>query len=258
MWPFPDAGWARSSEHEERSRPCRLQCSAGKTLPFFSLLQVGLDTELPEVLPPRSRSIENRYSESSASTSDTRNRTNKGSPRGSTLDVVISRDPERHYRLLLCQRLVLRLVNRIVAKPCRAFDSHRIVLKAHFDVNLIALFPSDWQSLLAGRRTLEEASAIGTITTVSLVVDMFGRPAYLQHAAEGRLLQRQGLRLAEIRNRLGLRRDVVKAALKADRMMEELGLTAPYELLTEPTLMPGRWKQDELGTSSSKACAARK
>lgn len=151
--------------------------------------------------------------------------------------------------------LLRQLVDRIDARPYRAFDSDRIVLRAHFSVKLLILLPDQWQSFLSGHLTPERAAELGSMMAVPLVVDLFDQPAYLQHAAETLRLKGEGLKLAEIGDRLGVGRDRVKAALKAARRMEELGLTDPYQLVSKPTLMPGRWKQDELGTSSSQAGA---
>ncbi len=151
--------------------------------------------------------------------------------------------------------LLRQLVDRIDARPYRAFDSNRIVLRAHFSLKLLSLLPDQWRSLLSGQLTPERAGELGSMMTVPLIVDLFEQPVYMQHAAETLRLQRDGLKLSEIMDRLGVRRDIVKAALKAARKMEELGMTDPYALFTEPTLMPGRWKQDDLGTSGSQACA---
>lgn len=166
------------------------------------------------------------------------------------LQDIEERAREIEQSLLSCMgreagALLRQLVDRIDARPYRAFDSNRIVLRGHFTLRLVALLPAQWQSLLANRLNPEDVGKLDSITLIPLVVDLFERPAYMQHSAEALRLQRDGLKLSEILDRLGVRRDVVKAALKAARRMEELGLTDPYALLTEPTLMPGRWKSGE-------------
>jgi DNA invertase Pin-like site-specific DNA recombinase len=139
--------------------------------------------------------------------------------------------------------IIRLLTSPIRAVPYKAFDSQRIIVRGHFDLDLLALVPNCWRDLLTGGVQPEQAAEIAKLTTTPMVVDLFERPAYLVNAQQVFELKQGGLTNKQIMARLNISWDAVKAAYKAALRMKELGLSDPYLRLTEPTLMPGRWSR---------------
>lgn len=142
--------------------------------------------------------------------------------------------------------ILRQLVGRIEARPYRAFDSDRVVLRAHFELKLIALLPSQWQSFMAQRRGTPDAIEIEGYLTIPMVVDLFKRPQFVRHAWDVYRMADEGKTLQEITKDLGIGRDVAKAAKRLAKLMKSISVEEVYTpLIEKPAELPTRWSRDD-------------
>jgi DNA invertase Pin-like site-specific DNA recombinase/DNA-binding NarL/FixJ family response regulator len=120
-------------------------------------------------------------------------------------------------------RLLRRLIPEYVVLPYRICDGNAVVARAHLKVNLASLLPAGVQAMLDDQ-----------VLTKSLCVDLFDVPQRVTYREEILRLKREGVPHRAIARQLGLKQQAVLNALYLDERMQSLGLTDPYELVTEP------------------------
>ena len=135
------------------------------------------------------------------------------------------------------------LVGPIYAVPYRLLDSDRIVLRAHFTLNLVALCPEELRerlhtkvSIARGRETLQ----------VPCVVDLFETPKYVVRALEAAELWKpttleKPTALENIGRQFGFSKRTATRSKDLGMLMRENGLLDAYVRLDGPPASGSRW-----------------
>ncbi|OWY68436.1 hypothetical protein B7486_25800, partial [cyanobacterium TDX16] len=149
--------------------------------------------------------------------------------------------------------ILRQLVGRIEARPYKAIDSDRIILRAHFELNLVKLLPAQWQFFLERRAELSHSIALGSPLKIQLVVDLFELPQYVRHAQKVLKMAEERATLEDITKALGISRDVAKAAKRAALLMRTKALDDFYiPLAQRPAKLSPRWRSDPPETNGGK------
>jgi hypothetical protein len=120
-------------------------------------------------------------------------------------------------------RELRRLIPRLVVFPVRLVDGGRVLLRAKFRLKLAGLVP-DVNTRAALRGPLERV----------LQVDLFDPPQREKYRRQIGELRRAGATEREAAGKLGLTITAAQRAAGLQRKMDELGLSDPYVLVTEP------------------------
>jgi DNA invertase Pin-like site-specific DNA recombinase len=129
-------------------------------------------------------------------------------------------------------RLMKRLIPRIEVFPFRLCDGGRVVLRARFALDLVALVPD--ARALAG---------LADVLRRELVVDLFDPPQRVAYRERVLALKADGLTERQIATRLGITQPAVQRAAALNREMERRGLADPYVRLIEPPDDDGRLRR---------------
>jgi hypothetical protein len=122
----------------------------------------------------------------------------------------------------LCERL-RELVPTLEVVPVRLCDGGAVVLRARVVLDLVPLVP--------------EACRVGELGDVlrrELTVDLFDPPQREEFRQRVMALRAQGLTEREAAARLKIRVSAAQKAAALQRLMDERGLTDPYEPVTSP------------------------
>ena len=119
-------------------------------------------------------------------------------------------------------KIIRHLVPRIVVFPHRLIDGGHIELRCKFRLHLGSVC-QDQQTREALREPLER----------TLCVDLFNPPQREEFRMEVMRLRETG-KEREIADRLGITVTAAQRAAKLQRMMNEIGVTDPYQPVTEP------------------------
>jgi hypothetical protein len=137
--------------------------------------------------------------------------------------------------------LILRKLidGKIQAVPYRQFGSNKVVLKAHFRLQLVKLLPDDLhQHLLRGA----DPKFAELLPSIDVVVDLFEPTDVPAHAVRAWSQAKCGLTLVRIGNELGLSKRVAHLAKQLGKAMEEAEIDDPYIRLTEKPAKASRWR----------------
>jgi DNA invertase Pin-like site-specific DNA recombinase len=132
-----------------------------------------------------------------------------------------------------------RLIGRIRAVPYQQFGSTRVVLRAHFDLNLVALLPEQLLTVLRNEHVQDLA---GQVKTVSMVVDLFEPTGPAKYWSKARELAEAGHTSEEIASALVTNRTTANRSVRYGRALLAAGLTDPYVELKEIPDNLGRWR----------------
>jgi DNA invertase Pin-like site-specific DNA recombinase len=138
--------------------------------------------------------------------------------------------------------LLRRLTSPIRAVPYRAFDRQDIVLRAHFELHLLELFPNDLRQFLDDRTAATELAELRRAYQVPLIVDLFKPQKRFVHAAAVHELVHAGLTLREAGRRLGVPETTAQRALKTAEAMAAQGLNDPCVRVEAMPKRPPRWR----------------
>lgn len=132
-----------------------------------------------------------------------------------------------------------RLVPVIRAVPHQQFGTNQVVLRAVFELNMVALLPDQMRSLLEGSAySLNSAKFM----TVPITVDLFERSAGPRYGLEALALKEKGLTLEVIGSRLGIAKRQAHIATTYGKAMVGAGMADPYLELKEPLAAASRWR----------------
>ena len=143
-------------------------------------------------------------------------------------------DFDREAAVLL-ERL---LVDKIWAVPYQVFGSNKVVLRAAFEINLVAILPDDLLSLLAGSGNCQPNE---WLPTKKLTVDLFDPTLVPTHALMAYELSGY-LNLVEIGGVLGISKRQAHLAAQLGKAMCEAGIDDPYIRLVTAPLAASRWR----------------
>jgi hypothetical protein len=132
-----------------------------------------------------------------------------------------------------------RIVPVIRAVPHRQFGTNLVVLRAVFELRLVALMPDQMRSILENSACSQN---IKTPMTVRITVNLFRSAAGPRHGLEALALKQQRLTLVAIGKRLGIAKRQAHIAATYGKAMVDGGITDPYLELTEPLPAASRWR----------------
>ncbi len=110
-------------------------------------------------------------------------------------------------------------------------DGGHPVLRAHINLNLVALVPASNKNDGHGEKLQQP-----------IIVDLFDVPQRESFRQQIMTLTAQGLRQRDIAAQLGITQPAVQRAVALDKTMHERGLDDPYILLAEPPASNGRMR----------------
>lgn len=143
--------------------------------------------------------------------------------------------PEADHR---ARELLKDLIDgRIEVFPYRLVNSNRIVLRAHFALNLVNLCHEE---LRAGLRMNRDWSRQAEVLRVPCIIDLFDTPRYVKNA----LPVFEYLKTRKVREAVrefGLSQPMIKRAKRLGEAMAELQLTDPYLRLNDAPEKGSRW-----------------
>ncbi len=134
--------------------------------------------------------------------------------------------------------LLRRLIHRIDAHPYKLFDTTDLMLRAHFELNLVGLLPDDVRNQLGFDEALKDLD----VTKVPVVVDLFKAPGRIRNAGPMAELMGGGLTILQASESLGISGWTARRAAKTAKAMAELGLSDAYIPVTAMPSRPPRWK----------------
>jgi hypothetical protein len=120
-------------------------------------------------------------------------------------------------------RYMKRLITAFLVKPYQLIDGGEVVLRAHFTLNLAPLVNSE-----------TDHKTFGTMLERRLVVDLFTPPQRVQHLGKVVEMTANRIKQRDIAAALGITQAAVQSSLALARQMEGMGLSDPYQLVTEP------------------------
>lgn len=146
----------------------------------------------------------------------------------------------------------------ILAVPYQQFESNKVVLRAEFKVCLLGLLPNDLFLLL--ERLKVEASDL-TVTTRTVLVDLFEPSAVPKHALAAWAMLSAGKTRKEIQLALGISKRIACQAVRLGEQMAAAGLTDPFVRLEKAPATASRWgkrkrKGDNGGSAATEPAAA--
>jgi DNA invertase Pin-like site-specific DNA recombinase len=133
-----------------------------------------------------------------------------------------------------------RLIGRIRAVPYQQFGSTKVVLRAHFDLNLVALLPDQLLTLLRNEHVQDLACQV---KTVPMVVDLFEPTGPAKYWSKAMDLADAGHTSDQIASALLTNRATANRSVQYGRALRAAGLTDPYIELTEIPEKLGRWRK---------------
>lgn len=136
--------------------------------------------------------------------------------------------------------LVRQLTTPVQAIPFQRIDCSLVVLRARFQVNLVAMLPSHCQQLIRG--TEVDVSEVGGVTK-EMTIDLFENPGPVKFAKEALSLHHEGCPDQEISKRLGTTRRTTYDAIRLAKLMEQRGVEEPYVRLIQMPASASRWRQ---------------
>lgn len=107
--------------------------------------------------------------------------------------------------------------------PFRICDGNRIVQRGTFTINLVPLLKSG-----------KVPAVIEDILRHEVTIDLFDPPQRVQFREQIMSFTQNDLTLAQAAQRLGITKVAAQNAIRLNRIMEEKGLTDPFEPLAEP------------------------
>jgi hypothetical protein len=131
------------------------------------------------------------------------------------------------------------LVGKICAVPMQQFGTNKIVLRAKFELRLVALLPAQTRVALAlqcGGRLEEQFERI------PMEVDLFHSSTGPRYGMAALALETQGLGLTAIGKALGINKRQANIAVQYGRDLCAAGRSAPFTELTEPPVAASRWR----------------
>ncbi|MCE5328093.1 MAG: recombinase family protein [Planctomycetaceae bacterium] len=137
--------------------------------------------------------------------------------------------------------LLRQMTSSIRSVPFQRIDCGLVVLRARFQLDLLALLPQQWRQLVRG-------VPIDTTDTMlkgeTIEVDLFDSPGPVRLAPQAMALARRPERLPweELVRKLGTTRRTLFDAMKLGRVMEERGLDQAYVELTDEPATASRWR----------------
>jgi DNA invertase Pin-like site-specific DNA recombinase len=120
-------------------------------------------------------------------------------------------------------RVMKKLVPSLIVSPYRLCDGGHIVLRAKVMLNLAALAP-----------TTSELGDLAGVLRRELTVDLFHPPQRETYRKQVVALRAAGHEEWKIAEQLGITVTAAQRAARLQRIMDERGLTDPYEPVTEP------------------------
>jgi len=142
---------------------------------------------------------------------------------------------------------------KILAVPYQQFGSAKVVLRAHFRLQLAKILPDDLHaSLIQGR----EAPCGELLPPIDMVVDLFEPTDVPAHAVRAWELAKQGSTLIQIGSELGLSKRVAHLAKQMGKAMEEANVTDPYVRLTKAPEQASRWRFNRKKKDDDQSSAA--
>lgn len=132
-----------------------------------------------------------------------------------------------------------RLAPVIRAVPHQQFGTNQVVLRAVFELRMVALLPDQMHSLLEGSAcSLNNTKYM----TVPITVDLFERSAGPRYGLEALAFKEQGLTLEGIGRRLGIAKRQAHIATTYGAAMAAAGITDPYLELKDALAAASRWR----------------
>jgi hypothetical protein len=128
---------------------------------------------------------------------------------------------------------------KLHAVPYQQFDSAKVVLRAHFRLQLARLLPENMYACLMQGTNPEKCELLPPI---DLVIDLFEPTDVPAHAVRAWGLAKLDKTLMQIRSELGLSKRVAHLAKQMGKAMEETNVTDPYVRLTKAPEQASRWR----------------
>lgn len=158
-----------------------------------------------------------------------------------TLQATMAVVPEADRR---ARELLKDLLDgRIEVFPYRLLNSDRIVLRAHFALNLVNLCPEE---LREGLRMNLDWSRRAEVLRVPCTVDLFDTPGYVKNALPV-FEYLKTRKVCEAVREFGLSKPMITRARRLGEGMAELQLTDPYVRLNEAPEKGSRWHRHNRG-----------
>ena len=129
-------------------------------------------------------------------------------------------------------RYLRRLISRFFVKPYQLIDGGEVVLRAHLTLNLASIVDAS-----------THGNAYGTLLERELIVDLFTPPQRVEHLKAVSEMTAQHIKQRDIGAALGITQTAVQRSLALARQIEKLGLSDPYQLVTEPPSESGRLRR---------------
>lgn len=142
------------------------------------------------------------------------------------------------------RELLKDLLNgRIEVFPYRLLQSDRIVLRAHFTLNLVNICPEE---LRLGLRMNLDWARDASVLQVPCIVDLFETPGYVKNAVQV-FEASKTCKAKDISREFRLTDQMRKAAKRLGEAMAALGITDPYLRLHEAPTRGSRWHRHNRG-----------
>jgi DNA invertase Pin-like site-specific DNA recombinase len=142
---------------------------------------------------------------------------------------------------------------KIHAVPYQQFGTNKVVLKAHFRLQLAKMLPEDLQVYLKQGNDLKTAELLPAI---DMIVDLFEPTDVPAHAIQAWAIAKKGRTLIQIKDELSLSKRVAHLAKQLGKAMEEVGIKDPYIRLMEEPAKASRWRSKRKQTGEPPSDAA--
>ena len=139
-------------------------------------------------------------------------------------------------------RLLRNLIGPVIAVPYNRIDCDLVVLRARFNLNLVALLPGDWKSYVMAT---DSDAGDHAVTSTAIEIKLHREPDPVIHAADALRLSRQKdpkLSAIQIAEALGISRRTTYDAIKLGKKIEAAGANEPYIELTVQPERASRWR----------------
>jgi DNA invertase Pin-like site-specific DNA recombinase len=141
-----------------------------------------------------------------------------------------------------------QLIGKIEAVPYQQFGSTKVVLRAHFRLNLVALLPDQMFALLKN----DQFEAMdGRLNVAPMVVDLFEPSGPAKYWAKALELADARYSSEQIAVALGTNRTTANRSVRYGRELRSAGLCDPYIQLIEIPANLGRWRSRQAALSKS-------